>query len=75
MDGVAMIVICPTCRAPTNTTETHCWVCRREFDGSEPVIGDLPGMRGPLRLSDVRDVQSRAGRLDRAPPWRNVRAG
>ena len=24
-----MIVICPSCRAPSNTSEAHCWVCRR----------------------------------------------
>ncbi len=48
-----MIVICPTCRAPSNTSERRCWVCRRMFDGSEPVIGDVPAARAPLRLSDV----------------------
>lgn len=69
-----MILICPTCRAPTNTTEARCWVCRREFDGSEPVIGDLPGVRGPLQLADVRHIQSHARKHERAP-WPSARAG
>ncbi len=50
-----MIVICPSCRAPSNTSEAGCWVCRRKFDGSEPVIGDVPGARRPLRLTDVQE--------------------
>jgi predicted amidophosphoribosyltransferase len=69
-----MIVICPTCRAPTNTTEAHCWVCRRKFDGSEPVIGEMPGARRPLHLADVLNFRSQAGEYDH-PPWRKVRAG
>ena len=67
-----MIVICPTCRAPSNTSETHCWVCRRHFDGSEAVIGDVPGARAPLRLADVR-ADSR-DEFD-VPAWRRIRAG
>jgi hypothetical protein len=49
-----MIVICPSCRAPSNTSEASCWVCRRVFDGTEPVIGDVPGARARFRLTDVR---------------------
>ena len=68
-----MIVICPSCRAPSNTTEAHCWVCRREFDGSEPVIGDLPDTRRPYRLADVLEFEARRDGFDRAP-WRHLRA-
>lgn len=67
-----MILICPSCRAPSNTTEAHCWVCRREFDGSEPVIGEMPGMRRPYHLADVLQFESRRDEFDRAP-WRRVR--
>ena len=68
-----MIVICPSCRAPSNTTEAHCWVCRRVFDGSEPVIGEVPGVRRPYRLADVLAFESHGDELDRAP-WRRPRA-
>ena len=51
-----MIVICPTCRAPSNTAEAHCWVCRRQFDGSEPVIGKLPDARRPHRLAPFPEM-------------------
>ena len=68
-----MIVICPSCRAPSNTSEAHCWVCRRVFDGSEPVIGEIPGARGSQRLADVLAFESRHDEFDRAP-WRRVRA-
>lgn len=68
-----MILICPTCRAPSNTSEARCWVCHRDFDGSEPVIGDVPGARKPYRLSDVQELEARAGFDD--APWRKVRAG
>ncbi|MGI9245221.1 MAG: hypothetical protein ACR2I8_00720 [Steroidobacteraceae bacterium] len=44
-----MIRICPSCRAPTNVAEIQCWVCHRVFDGSEPLIGDVPEARAPLR--------------------------
>jgi hypothetical protein len=54
-----MIVICPTCRAPSNTSERGCWVCRRTFDGSEPVIGEVPSARGPVRLADVQQREYR----------------
>jgi hypothetical protein len=49
-----MIVICPNCRAPSNTSERRCWVCPRIFDGSEPVIGDVPAARAPVRPVDVQ---------------------
>ena len=68
-----MIVICPSCRAPSNVSESHCWVCRRLFDGSEPVIGDMPGVRRPYRLADVLERESHADEFGRAP-WRRVRA-
>jgi hypothetical protein len=72
--GPTMILICPTCRAPSNTSEAHCWVCRRRFDGSEAVIGDVPGARQPLRLVDVQRFETRQADIDTAP-WRKVRAG
>ena len=68
-----MIVICPSCRAPSNTTEAHCWVCRRVFDGSEPVIGNLPDTRRPYRLADVLEFEAHRDEFGRAP-WRQVRA-
>jgi hypothetical protein len=64
-----MVVICPTCRAPSNTSEARCWVCHRLFDGSEPVIGEVPGARQAYRLSDVR-----ADTAFEIPPWRRARA-
>ena len=69
-----MIVICPSCRAPSNTSEAHCWVCHRRFDGSEPVIGEVPAARKPYRLSDLLQVEARRDAFDTAP-WRRVRAG
>jgi predicted amidophosphoribosyltransferase len=69
-----MIVICPSCRAPSNTSEAHCWVCRRHFDGSEPVIGDVPDSRRPYRLSDVQRLEEDRVEFDVAP-WRRVRTG
>jgi hypothetical protein len=68
-----MIVICPSCRAPSNTSEARCWVCRRVFDGSEPVIGDMPGVRGPYRLADVQAVRAPRDEFETAP-WRRIRA-
>ena len=68
-----MIVICPSCRAPSNTSEAHCWVCRREFDGSEPVIGDMPNARMPHRLADVPEFEAQRAARD-APPWHRIRA-
>jgi hypothetical protein len=68
-----MIVICPTCRAPSNTSERRCWVCRRLFDGSEPVIGDVPGVRKPLRLADVQEREF-MHEYDE-PHWRRIKAG
>lgn len=65
-----MIVICPSCRAPTNTSETSCWVCRRIFDGSEPVIGDVPGARQPLQLMDVQEYGYFRDRAE--PRWRRA---
>ena len=69
-----MIVICPTCRAPSNTTEADCWVCRRHFDGSEPVIGDLPGARTAFRLADLRGG-AYSNESSEIPAWRRSRAG
>ncbi|HET7204280.1 MAG TPA: hypothetical protein VFI92_13025 [Steroidobacteraceae bacterium] len=68
-----MILICPSCRAPSNTSEAHCWVCRREFDGSEPVIGDVPGARRPYRLADILEREAQREAFDTAP-WHRVRA-
>lgn len=65
-----MILICPTCRAPSNTSETRCWVCHRQFDGSEPVIGEVPGARKPYRLADLQEFDAR----DDAR-WRKARTG
>jgi hypothetical protein len=67
-----MIVICPTCRAPSNTSEAGCWVCHRVFDGSEPVIGEMPDARRAYRLADVRAMEQ-ATSFDEAP-WRRIRA-
>jgi hypothetical protein len=72
--GLPMIVICPSCRAPSNTSEAHCWVCRRVFDGSEPVIGDFPGAHKPYRLADVQAFQATRDDFETAP-WRRIRAG
>ncbi len=69
-----MILICPTCRAPSNTSEAHCWVCRRRFDGSEPVIGEVPAARRPYRLADVLALEAQHEAFD-AAPWHRVRAG
>lgn len=66
-----MIVICPTCRAPSNTSERQCWVCRRRFDGSEAVIGEVPWARKPLRLSDVHDYKDDLDDFD----WRRAQSG
>lgn len=46
-----MIIICPDCRAPSNVTQSRCWVCKRAFDGSEGRIGDVPMARRPLNAS------------------------
>lgn len=46
-----MIRICPSCRSPSNTLDSQCWVCRRQFDGSEPVIGNVPHARRSPRSS------------------------
>lgn len=42
-----MLTLCPQCRAPSNVRERSCWVCKREFDGSEPKIGDVPFAKKP----------------------------
>ncbi|HET9695075.1 MAG TPA: hypothetical protein VFP48_11895 [Steroidobacteraceae bacterium] len=68
-----MIVICPTCRAPSNTSEARCWVCRRVFDGSEPVVGEIPGARRPYRLAEIQELEAQRAALDSAP-WRRTRA-
>lgn len=69
-----MIRICPSCRAPSNTSEAHCWVCRREFDGSEPVIGEVPGARGASRRANVLELFGRPDAFEPAP-WHGVGVG
>jgi hypothetical protein len=47
-----MLTLCPQCRAPSNVHQKSCWVCKRDFDGSEPRIGDVPFSRRPLAYSE-----------------------
>ncbi len=67
-----MIVICPTCRAPSNTADRRCWVCQRAFTGMESVIGDMPWARQPLRLPEVVDDAGFDEALEELVPQRDV---
>jgi hypothetical protein len=44
------------------------------FDGSEPVIGEVPGARGTSRRSNVLELYGRPEALDPAP-WHWVGVG
>jgi hypothetical protein len=46
-----MVIVCPSCRAPSNVAQSRCWVCQRRFDGSEPRIGRVPYTRRPSHVT------------------------
>jgi hypothetical protein len=48
-----MLIVCPTCRAPSNTQQVQCWVCKRVFNGSEPRIGTVPFTRRPAHITEI----------------------
>jgi hypothetical protein len=48
-----MVIVCPTCRAPSNTRQAQCWVCKRAFDGTEPRIGGVPHTRRPAQFTEL----------------------
>jgi hypothetical protein len=47
-----MLIVCPACRAPSNTQQVQCWVCKRVFDGSEPRIGAVPFTGRPAHIRE-----------------------
>jgi len=42
-----MMMICPKCRTPSELHAARCWVCEREFDGTEPAFQQLPVVTRP----------------------------
>lgn len=63
-----MVIICPSCRAPSNVAQSRCWVCQRPFDGSEPRIGRVPFTRRPSHVTQF-ELDDEIG----APAWVTAR--